>query len=250
MSVVVVIPARAGSTRVVKKNFRTVHGVPLTAWTLRQALALDGVDRVLVSSDDRSLEPVLRKALDAFSLSTRDWSFVERSPEHATATARVFDYYLDEWNRELGMSEDDLLVSLLPTAPLRSRSTTESALSLAQSSGRAVFTAVEYEFPVSFAFTYRPGGEWAPAFSDSPMITGITRSQDQKVYLHPNGAFTSMWGCQLAERPPSFYADGLCIRANRRESADVDTELDLSILESRFPDDWDAAWIFGPGTQK
>lgn len=48
---VVSIPARSGSTRVKDKNIISLCGIPLLAYTIRVALAVPGVDRVIVNTD-------------------------------------------------------------------------------------------------------------------------------------------------------------------------------------------------------
>lgn len=48
---VVSIPARSGSTRVKDKNVMSVAGLPLLAYTIKVALAVPGVDRVIVNTD-------------------------------------------------------------------------------------------------------------------------------------------------------------------------------------------------------
>ena len=52
MSVVAVICARGGSKGIPRKNIRAFAGHPLIAWTIRAALAADGIDHVVLSSDD------------------------------------------------------------------------------------------------------------------------------------------------------------------------------------------------------
>ena len=52
MSVVAVICARGGSKGIPRKNVRPFAGHPLIAWTIRAALAAEGVDHVVLSSED------------------------------------------------------------------------------------------------------------------------------------------------------------------------------------------------------
>ena len=52
MSVVAVICARGGSKGIPRKNIRAFAGHPLIAWTIRAALAANGIDHVVLSSDD------------------------------------------------------------------------------------------------------------------------------------------------------------------------------------------------------
>lgn len=59
-STVAIIPARTGSKGVVGKNLLSFCGKPLLAWSIKQALAADGVDSVWVSSDGEEILEVAR----------------------------------------------------------------------------------------------------------------------------------------------------------------------------------------------
>lgn len=52
MKMVALIPARAGSKRIVGKNTRLLAGEPLIAWTIRAALESGVFSKVIVSSED------------------------------------------------------------------------------------------------------------------------------------------------------------------------------------------------------
>lgn len=55
------IPARAGSKRIPNKNIRNFLGKPLTAYTIKQALACDFVDRVMVDTDSLAIATIGKK---------------------------------------------------------------------------------------------------------------------------------------------------------------------------------------------
>lgn len=56
--VVAIIPARGGSKGVPRKNVQRVGGVPLVARAVHSALAADGIDLVVVSTDDDEIAQV------------------------------------------------------------------------------------------------------------------------------------------------------------------------------------------------
>lgn len=60
MKVVGIILARGGSKSIPLKNIRTFAGKPLIAWTIETALK-SGLDRVVVSTDDKQIAAVARK---------------------------------------------------------------------------------------------------------------------------------------------------------------------------------------------
>lgn len=59
--VVVHIPARSGSTRLIDKNIVDLCGKPLMAWTILMARRIPGVDRVIVNTDDAHYAALARE---------------------------------------------------------------------------------------------------------------------------------------------------------------------------------------------
>ena len=57
-SVIAVIPARAGSRGVTRKNTRVIAGKPLLAHTIEAAVASRYIDRIIVSTDDPQLAEI------------------------------------------------------------------------------------------------------------------------------------------------------------------------------------------------
>jgi len=61
MRVLGIIPARAGSKRVPRKNLRPLHGKPLVAWAIEAAIGARRIDRLVVSSDDEEVLEIARR---------------------------------------------------------------------------------------------------------------------------------------------------------------------------------------------
>jgi len=51
MSILAIVPARSGSTRLKNKNMRPFLGRPLMDWTVEQALRIKEIDHVVVTTD-------------------------------------------------------------------------------------------------------------------------------------------------------------------------------------------------------
>ena len=62
MSVVAVIPARGGSKALPRKNILPLAGMPLLAYTVRDAREAKRIDRTIVSTDDAEIAEVARAA--------------------------------------------------------------------------------------------------------------------------------------------------------------------------------------------
>ena len=61
MTTCAIIPARGGSRGIPRKNVRPLAGKPLIAHTIEHARQACSVDRVVVSTDDKVFDLVLRK---------------------------------------------------------------------------------------------------------------------------------------------------------------------------------------------
>ena len=55
----VIIGARAGSQRVKNKNTRLLNGKPLIVYTIEQAIALNKISDIFVSSNDPDVKEIL-----------------------------------------------------------------------------------------------------------------------------------------------------------------------------------------------
>jgi CMP-N,N'-diacetyllegionaminic acid synthase len=61
VKILAVIPARGGSKGIPRKNIKPLAGKPLIAWTIEAALQAQGIDRVIVSTEDEEIALVAKK---------------------------------------------------------------------------------------------------------------------------------------------------------------------------------------------
>ena len=50
------IPARGGSKGIKNKNIKKLNGLPLIAYTIKQAIDADIIDDIIVSTDDNNIK--------------------------------------------------------------------------------------------------------------------------------------------------------------------------------------------------
>ena len=126
--------------------------------------------------------------------------------------------------------------------PFRDVEDVDRAIEFSQAEKCSVFSAVEYDFAVSFAFSKNESGEWLPVFESSPMVTGNTRSQDQITAFHPNGAIYIRSVSDLSDPGvKTIYTNAKPFIMERRKSVDIDTAEDFAMAEAmlraRFKED-------------
>ncbi len=232
MNNIAFVPARSGSKRLPNKNIRILNGKPLVYWTIIAFLESGCFDKVIFSSDSEYYFEVISKYIDS-----KDLEFHLRSSKEAGDKVKIFDYVKTHINDFV--SEGDSFSLGLPTAPLRNSTHVKESMDMFINCKLSIFSAVEYDFSVQFAFSYsddpKTYKQWEPLLGNkSPMISGNTRSQDQKSFYHPNGAIYILKPEDIKGKAKTFYENGIPYIMDREYSIDVDTEIDFEIAESIF----------------
>ncbi len=140
-----VIPARAGSKGLARKNLAQLAGKPLIQHTLEAALAAPAVTRVVVTSDDPEIIEVAR------GVSGIEAPFV-RPSELATDGAAAVDVYLHavDWLGEHEGIAPESFCALLPTSPLRLPADIDAAIALFQDTDADVVVSVQEAKPLAW----------------------------------------------------------------------------------------------------
>jgi CMP-N-acetylneuraminic acid synthetase len=170
---IAVIPARAGSKRVPRKNLRLFGGQPLLTWSIRAALDGHPVDDVIVSSDDGECERI------AAAIGVH---FYPRPADLAGDTANTLDvlrHVSEQYQLESGQ-DVTFVVLLQPTSPLRERRLIADGLARIAADPDA--TCLQTVYPARL-FTGRIcDGYWRGDYPET------TRSQDLPTLYVPSGS--------------------------------------------------------------
>jgi CMP-N,N'-diacetyllegionaminic acid synthase len=136
MTVLAVVPARAGSKGIAHKNMTAVGGHSLIARAARVIAALPWIDRALISTDEaRYAEEACRHGLDAPFL---------RPAALASDTATGVDTWRHAWQAAEAhyAMRFDVSVYLQPTSPFRTPQQVEATLSAMLAGGHEAATTV------------------------------------------------------------------------------------------------------------
>lgn len=226
MTCVAFVPARSGSKRLPNKNIKMLNGKPLVVWTLEACVNSNEISEVLFSTDSKEYWELAKSYISSDKLVLDD-----RSAEEAGDKVKIFDYLKNSVDKIFGDRKGQFLMAL-PTMPLRTTDHVNEAVTLGRTLDKPIFSAVEYDFSVAFAFTHEANNSWAPVMDSSPMVTGNTRSQDQIPMYHPNGAIYIRDIDSL--RSPdlkTIYDDCAPYLMPRERSVDIDNAIDFKIAE-------------------
>jgi len=223
-----IIPARGGSKRLPRKNIRELGGKPLVAHTLAAAQDSGCFDRILLSSDDEEILSIS----ESFKY-VMPWVRPDRlAGDHVTALELVCEITTDQKI----IDEFDVVVLLLPTCPFRTAQHVKEGFNLLSKGVDGVISLTTYEFPPQLSVNLEDD-LIKPVFEPCPLITGNTRSQDQKIIYRPNGGFYIQWMKSFLVNQNFWKGKVRGYVMDRMDSTDIDTELDLKyaqfILENK-----------------
>jgi CMP-N,N'-diacetyllegionaminic acid synthase len=219
---IVLIPARAGSKGLPGKNLRVVGGVSLLARAILVARAVDGVSRIVVSTDGPAIaEEARRYGADVHDRPAELAS--DRSPVIATIR-----HVLAEQREQGHMPRFGLLLE--PTSPLRTVQDTQRCLDAVREGADSAATFTEAAVHPHRTFVIEEG-------SATPFIEGAVpwkprQALQPKAYQLSGGAY--------AFRCDRFPPTGLAVLFGRiapvvvprERSVDIDDANDLRAVEA------------------
>lgn len=220
------IPARGGSTRVPRKNVKTLGGVPVLARVIAN-LRAGGIDNVAVSSDDAEILAVARAA-GAVTLEPR-------AAELSDSATGFLELVRDDLPRFASHFGTNHVMFALATAALVDGGLYAQAAARYFERRPALMLAVT-TFPISpfWALVEKSDGSgWGPLFPEESRLPS---------QLHPRtcvdaGLFFLLDLERCRHLPALLEADPLeTFEVPARVAVDVDTDEDWAELERRFSD--------------
>lgn len=220
MKTIASICARGGSVGVPGKNIRILHGKPLIAHTIEQALSAKFIDTVYVSTDSPEIAEVARQCGAHVPYL--------RPAELATSNAAKVPViqHLCDWV-SLNDGGFDRVVDLDPTSPLRTVDDIEACLSLLDADTDAVITAFESEKNPYFNMVEKKSdGNIGLVCQPAGML--VARQQAPHVYSM--NASIYVWHRHTLSK--GLWCGRLKLHVMPRErSIDIDSPLDFAIVE-------------------
>lgn len=218
--VVALIPARGGSKRVPHKNLRAFLGRPLICWTVSAALECDYIDEVYVSSDCSDILAAAHRS-GAQGLVRPDVLATDRS-----STDDVIFHCIEE----LALNDQDIIVILQPTSPLRVGEDIDACMEkYLNENVSGVVSVCECEHSPLWTNVLPRSGSMDSFIS--PELSK-TRSQDLPAYYRLNGAiFSYLVGTFKVNKGRAYTKNIFAYVMDTASSVDIDTEADFLFAE-------------------
>jgi CMP-N-acetylneuraminic acid synthetase len=216
------IPAKAGSTRFVRKNVALLRGKPLIGWAADAAREAGVIDRLILSTEDEEVAAAAR----AIGIEV---PFL-RPASLARDPAGVVDVALHALDAlETGGARYEALVILLPTCPLRTSADIRAAFNLFRSRDEgSLMSVTEFDHTPFAALRLGEDGLVAPHFPD---YFG-RKSQQMPPAYRPNGAIHVLDVARFRKSRSYIAPPVIAYVMPRERSIDIDTALDLRFAET------------------
>ena len=224
MNITCVIGARGGSKGVAGKNIRPLLGKPLIAWSIEQALACPGINRVVVSTDSPAIARVAvsHGALVPFMRP-------DALADDKAGKWEVWQHALQACDQHFPEEPIDLFVDLDCTSPLRDVADISKAIAQFQDSYvDAVFSVCEARKNPYFNMLEVVDGYQRIC---KQLPNPIVRRQDApKVFEHVASIYVLS---------PAYLRTGTGLLSGRTQgydigvdkSLDIDSEFDFELIE-------------------
>lgn len=221
--VTALIPARGGSKRLPRKNVKPLSGKPLIAWSIEAAQNSKYIDSVVVSTDDIEIKDISEK----FGANV---PFLRpESLSHDTASSFDVIRHAIQFLKIDG--ENNLIVLLQPTSPLRTVEELDDALEFfIRKKAKGVVSISECEHSPLWANVLPEDASMTHFIR--PEVLG-KRSQDLEKFYRLNGSIYIYQTQELIKNNQFFYHESVYgFETPLRNSVDIDTELDFLIAET------------------
>lgn len=221
---IVIIPARGGSKRILRKNIQLFHGKPIIVYAIENALKSNLFDAVFVSTDDEEIAdiaknhgatvPILRSTKNADDFATTSEVLLE-----------VIEYYNQMGTPILSAC------CIYPTSPLIEASDLVSANEIFRNENfETLISSVQYSFPIQRAFSLEDGNKInliQPEYINS-------RSQDLEKSYHDAGAFYFFEVASFIQNKSLWSGNIGAYELPESKVQDIDTPEDWEIAELKY----------------
>ena len=217
-----IIPARAGSKRLPKKNKLIFANKPLIAWSIEAAKMSKYIDEIVVSSDDKDILAIAQE-YDVKSLYRP-----EELSDDTTSTTDVIQHILKNIKKDF-----DYIVLLQPTSPLRDHKDINNAIELLiKKDADSIISVCEVGHPPFWSNTL-PENKNMNNFLNEDILN--KRSQDFKKYYRLNGAIYIIDKNKFLKTKNFFLKqNSFAYEMSQEKSIDIDSKLDFQIASQLF----------------
>lgn len=220
--VLAVVPARAGSKRLPKKNIKLLNGLPLVAHTFEAIKKSEYVSATVATSDCPEVLAISQHYCNTYAL--------ERPAKLASDLASSVDVLIHavEFAQEQ-LGDFDIICLLQPTSPLRTTQDIDNAIALyIEKQAKGVVSMTKCEHSPLWTTTLGNDADF------KQFIKGLTnaRSQDLQTFYQLNGAIYLIDKNTFMQTKKVFLEENYYpYLMSAENSIDIDNYLDFKFAE-------------------
>jgi len=220
---IAVIPARAGSKRILKKNIKFFCGKPMIAWAIEKAKESNFFDEIIVSTDDNEIMNIANQ----YGAKT-PFKRLEKLADDYTVTVPVIENAILECEK-IGW-DIDYACCIYPCSPfIKVDDFKLSFEKMISGHFDFIYPVTEYNHPVLRAMKFSKNNKMEFLFPENEM----TRTQDLDILYHDTGQF--YWGKRNAwVNNKKMHTDGTSFPIPSWRVVDIDNEDDWKRAEIMF----------------
>jgi pseudaminic acid cytidylyltransferase len=223
MASICIIPARAGSKRIPRKNVKHFLGKPIIAYSIEAAIASGLFAEVMVSTDDVEIAKIAKK----YGAKVPFFRSSENSNDFAT-TFDVIEEVIQEYQKL--DKKFDSICCIYACAPFITAIKLNSSYLLMQNMGfDSVFPIMEYGYPIQRALKI-----FDEKVSFINPEVSLSRSQDLDKSYHDAGQFYWMNSSIILRNKKILTSNSGGIIISELEGQDIDNEIDWKIAELKY----------------
>ena len=223
MKGVVIIPARAGSKRIPKKNIKLFNGIPMIHFALKVALESNIFDKIIVSSDSDEILSISKQLSNEITTYQRP----EELGDDFTGTIPVINDVID--NLEI-QKFYDFTCCIYPCVPLlRKERILEGYDLLKKNPSKYILPIRKFESSIYRSFSLNSNKSINMNYPSNQ----LTRTQDLKPAYYDAGQFyfgtNKLWQSKI-----NLHSCSLGIEVSNDECIDIDELEDWRFAEQLF----------------
>lgn len=224
MSIIAIIPARAGSKRLRNKNILPLKGKPLIAYTIEASKEAKIFDRICVSTDSDSIIQITKSMELDVPFKRPDFLSGDKSSS-IDVVLHALDFCKKYYNEDF-----DYVCLLQPTSPLRTaEDITNSYKFFKKKAADSIVSVTIADHPEQFYGHLGMNDEMTDFVSN---LRTQNNSQNSKEYFRLNGAIYII-KVDVLRKQRTFYLYKKCFgyRMKKENSIDIDDIFDFRIAE-------------------
>lgn len=222
--ILALIPAKAASTRLPRKNMTVFEGETLVARAVRCAREAGVFDDIVVTTEDEEIAQEARRAGARVPFLRPEKLAVDPA-----GVADVTLYMLDELEQQGDAYET--VVILLPTSPFRRAADCREALELYRRAGVSFLMSVTKYEHSPLAALVMTDGLLEPLHPDWILRLGAKADRPLPVTVRSNGAVTICNVAKMREAGTYYHYPLAAYEMPWERSVDIDTQADLALAQ-------------------